>query len=154
MFIVNGHGGNHELIAVAARDLALEVGIEVGACSWWSLASEELVAAGALDIGRLPGHAGAFESSLVLALDESLVREPRPHRDDEDPSARAGTIDAKMRVERPGSWQTIDGFTDSPDAGRADLGRTFLDVAAKKLALTMAEFFAGSVTGSSGNGDG
>ena len=150
LFIVNGHGGNHELIAVAARDLALEVGIEVGACSWWSLAGEELVAAGALDIGRVPGHAGAFESSLVLALDETLVREPRPHRD-EDPTARAGTIDAKVRVERPGSWQAIDGFTDSPDAGRSDLGREFFDVAIEKLAATMAEFFAGSVMAVSNN---
>ena len=138
------------LIAVAARDLALEVGIEVGACSWWSLADEELIAAGALDIGRLPGHAGAFESSLVLALDESLVREPRPHRD-EDPTVGPDTVNAKARIERPGSWQAIEGFTDSPDAGRADLGREFFDVAIKKVAATMAEFFAGSVTGGSQN---
>ena len=144
LFIVNGHGGNHELIAVAARDLALELEIEVGACSWWSLAYDELVAEAAPDIQRLPGHAGAFESSLVLALDESLVREPRPHRD-ADPTDRAGTVDARVRVERPGSWQAIDGYTDSPAAGRADLGRRFFDVASEKLAATMAEFFAGSV---------
>lgn len=143
LFIVNGHGGNHELVSVAARDLALEAGLEVGACSWWSLAYDELVAAGALEIGRFPGHAGAFESSLVLALDPSLVREPRPHRD-HDPTTGTSTINAGVRVERPGSWQAIEGYSDSPDAGRADLGRAFLAVGVDRLRVAIAEFLDGS----------
>ena len=144
LFIVNGHGGNHELIAVAARDLALEEDIEVGACSWWALASDELVAAGALDIGRLPGHAGAFESSIVLALDPSLVREPRPHRDDYS-DAQLGTIDAAVRIERPGSWQAIDGYTDSPDKGSAELGEVFMKIGINKLVATLSSFYEASL---------
>lgn len=145
LFIVNGHGGNHELIGVAARDLALEEGLEVAACSWWALAFNELAAAGAAEIGRLPGHAGAFESSVVLALDAGLVREPRPHRPDWE-SPLIGTVDAPLRIERPGSWQATDGFTDSPSNGTAELGHAFLKVGIDELAAAMAEFYYGSST--------
>ena len=145
LFIVNGHGGNHELIGVAARDLALEEDIEVAACSWWALAFDELAAAGAREIGRLPGHAGAFESSIVLALDDSLVREPRPDRPDWS-SPLMGTVDAGVRVERPGSWQAIDGYTDSPTRGTAEFGRAFLQIGIDKLASAIADFYNGSPT--------
>ena len=143
LFIVNGHGGNHELIGVAARDLALQEDLEVAACSWWALAFDELASAGAGEIGRLPGHAGAFESSIVLALDASLVREPRPHRPDWS-SPIMSTVNASLRIERPGSWQAIDGFTDSPSNGTAELGRAFLKTGTDKLVAAVTEFYNGS----------
>ena len=146
LFIVNGHGGNHELIGIAARDLALEEGIEVAACSWWAMAHRDLASAGAAEIGRLPGHAGAFESSVVLALDAALVREPRPHRP-EWSSPLLGTVDAPVRVERPGSWEATDGFTDSPSRGTAELGRTFLDIGVDRLTEAVADFYRGSGSG-------
>ena len=145
LFIVNGHGGNHELIGIAARDLALEEGLEVAACSWWAMAHRELASAGAAEIGRLPGHAGAFESSLVLALDTALVREPRPHRPDWS-SPLVGTVDAPVRIERPGSWEATDGFTDSPSRGTAELGRTFLRIGVDKLTEAVAGFYEESIT--------
>jgi len=142
LFIVNGHGGNHESIGLAARDLALEEGMEVAACSWWHLAAEGLAAAGARDIGRLPGHAGAFETSLMLALDPSLVREPRPHRPGWVSSI--GSIDVPLRVERPGSWQETEGFTDSPSAASEELGHTFLKIGSDAVAAAMIDFYEGS----------
>ena len=142
LFIVNGHGGNHELIGLAARDLALEEGMEVAACSWWHLAAEGLAAAGARDIGRLPGHAGAFETSLVLALDPSLVRTPRPHRPGWVSSL--GSIDVPVRVERPGSWQATEGFTDSPAAASEELGHTFLKIGIDAVADAMIDFYEAS----------
>ena len=151
LFIVNGHGGNHELIGLAARDLALEEGIEVGACSWWHLAAGELAAAGARSIGRLPGHAGAFETSLVLALDAPLVRDPRPHRPHWEGSI--GSIDVPVRVERPGSWQATEGFTDSPAAGTAELGHTFLKIGVDSVAAAMIDFYEGSASARGAPGD-
>ena len=143
LFIVNGHGGNHELISVAARDLALEEGLEVAACSWWALAHSDLASAGASDIGRLPGHAGAFESSIVLALNASLVHEPRPDRPGWS-SPLVGTVDAPLRIERPGSWQATDGFTDSPANGTAELGHAFLKIGIDRLTEAVVEFYEGS----------
>jgi len=58
MFYLNGHGGNHELAQVAARDLGLELPIAVGAGSWWAMAYNALIEAGSPAIRNIPGHAG------------------------------------------------------------------------------------------------
>ena len=68
LFLINGHGGNHELIQIAARDVALRHPVVVAAGSWWNIAWDVLVEAGGGDVGRLPGHAGGFETSLVMAM--------------------------------------------------------------------------------------
>jgi creatinine amidohydrolase len=139
IFILNGHGGNHELMQLAARDVALAHDVHVAAGSWWTIAWEQLVAAGAADIGRFPGHAGRFETSLMLALRPDLVVSPLPHRD------APGTTDARsfggtVRSEHHGSWQAIDGYGDSPDLADAGLGRTWLDVAADATAAELETF--------------
>jgi creatinine amidohydrolase len=139
LFVVNGHGGNHELIQLMARDLALEYPVSVGVGSWWAIAWDALVAAGACDDGRLPGHAGAFETSVVLALRPDLVGEPRPHRDGYPVSNPRG-FSPPYRVEAHGSWQQIDGYTDSPDRGTAERGQRFLDLGIRAVADAMIDF--------------
>jgi creatinine amidohydrolase len=139
IFILNGHGGNHELIQVAARDLALAHPVAVAAGSWWSIAWDALAAAGACEVGRLPGHAGAFETSVVLALRPELVHEPRPHRDQFPVSDPRGFATA-YRTETPGAWLRIDGYSDSPDRGTAEQGRRYLDLAVEAVAGALLEF--------------
>jgi creatinine amidohydrolase len=81
IFIVNGHGGNHELIQLVVRDVALSHPCNLAAASYWDLAREPL-AAGAPDLReRLPGHAGVFETSLIMALRPGTGRQPAasPH---------------------------------------------------------------------------
>lgn len=139
LFVVNGHAGNHELIQVMARDLALEYPVSIGVGSWWAMAWDALVADGACDDGRLPGHAGAFETSVVLALRPDLVREPRPHRDD-FPASDPRSIWPPYRVESHGSWQRIEGYTDSPDRGTAERGQRYLDRGISAVADAMRQF--------------
>jgi len=45
IFLVNGHGGNHELAQLAARDMALRHPASVAAGSYWNIAWPELIAA-------------------------------------------------------------------------------------------------------------
>jgi len=139
LFIVNGHGGNDELIRITARDLALELGVSVAAGSWWAIAKDGLIAAGATHDARLPGHAGAFETSVVLALRPDLVAPTRPHRDSPATGDPLGFWSA-CRVETPGSWQAIDGYTDSPDRGTPDRGRRFLEAGISAVAAAMLGF--------------
>jgi creatinine amidohydrolase len=139
LFIVNGHGGNHELVAIVARDLALSHDVHVAGGSWWAIAWDALVQAGAAEVGRFPGHAGRFETSLMLALRPDLVVGPLPHRDEPgrtDPRRFGGDY----RAEHHGSWQAIDGYGDSPDLADADLGRRWLDVAADAVADAFLRF--------------
>lgn len=139
IFLLNGHGGNHELIQLAARDMALAHPIQVGAASYWNLAWDRLVALDAHTGARLPGHAGRFETSLMLALHQGLVNPDRPHRDQaagSDPRASAGPY----RTERHGSWQSIDGYTDSPANATEPLGRQYLPVLIEGIAKALIEF--------------
>lgn len=144
IFIVNGHGGNSELIQLVARDLALKHPAQLAAAPYWSVAWDALVAAGAHERGGLPGHAGAFESSLVLALRPELVREPRPQRPSPAPGDTRGF--APYRAERHGFWQSIDGYSDSPAGGEAALGRRYLDATVRALASAFIEFYHSPAT--------
>lgn len=140
IFIVNGHSGNNELVQLVARDLALKHPVSLAAASYWTVAWDALVALEAHKPGRLPGHAGAFETSLILALYPHLVQEPRPHRDNvvgSDPRS----FYRPYRAEHHGSWQAIDGYSDSPDRGSAEQGRAYQSAIVEALAAAMVEFY-------------
>ena len=142
MFYLNGHGGNHELAQVAARDLGLELPIAVGAGSWWAMAYDALIEAGSPTIRTIPGHAGGFETAAMMAMAGHLVRDPRPSRPDQpaaDPPFRSG-----FRTEVHGSWKAIDGFTDNPAGASAELGARFLTVAAARVAADLGSFYSNS----------
>jgi len=97
------------------------------------------VAGGACETGRLPGHAGAFETSVVLALRPELVHEPRPHRD-HFPASDPQGFAAAYRAEFPDAWLQIDGYSDSPDRGTAEQGSRFLELAINAVADALLEF--------------
>ena len=135
LFFVNGHGGNVEIMQVAARDIALAHGVHVGSCTWWTLVADAPPRA---DV-PVPGHAGAFETSVVAALRPDLVRSlPAERRlPDVEPFSAARS---HVRYERPGALAAIDGYTDRPDLGLAEDGRSILDLASRGLADELIAF--------------
>jgi creatinine amidohydrolase len=139
IFLVNGHGGNHELLQLVARDLALKHPASLAAASYWTVAWDALVKLDAHTDCRFPGHAGAFESSVMLALRPELVCEPRPRRDVSGSTDPRGFV-RPYRAEHPGGWQAIDGYTDSPARGDAERGRLYLAAIVEELAKAMIEF--------------
>jgi creatinine amidohydrolase len=140
IFLVNGHGGNHELAQLAARDMALRHPVKVAAGSYWNVAWKELVAAEAHRGRRLPGHAGDFETSMMLSVRPDLVPADRPHRDGEFETDPSGA-QAAYRDERHGWWRDINGFTDSPDRGSAANGARFRAAIVAGLARAFVEFY-------------
>jgi creatinine amidohydrolase len=142
LFFLNGHGGNHELAQLAARDLSLQQPVHAAAGSYWVIAWHELAAAGAGELGRYPGHASAFETSLILAAWPDLVaRHSIPHRDDAGLSAAPTTFEGQYRAEYHGYWQSIQGFTGSPDLADAERGRRFFEVASQAAARAFVAFW-------------
>ncbi|MEM3696173.1 MAG: creatininase family protein [Candidatus Bathyarchaeia archaeon] len=82
IIIVNGHGGNLNALAEAARELR-EKGIFISIFQWWPAASKLLPE---IFKPEERGHAGAEETSVNLALHPKLVNmrkavdeEPRKH---------------------------------------------------------------------------
>jgi creatinine amidohydrolase len=144
IFILNGHGGNHELAQVAARDLSLELPVHVGCGSWWVMAWEALAATGAFADGRVPGHAGAIETSVILALRPNLVKEPRPKRDGPFDQSDPRSSSPPYRTELHGSWQRIDGYSDSPVRGSAERGELILEAAVGAVASGLLTFWSAS----------
>ncbi len=141
IFIINGHGGNHELVQLAARDLALKHPVSIAAASYWTIAWDALVAVGAHEQGRMPGHSGIYETSQMMALRPELVREPRPHRDEVGSTNPRGFA-TSYRAEKHGSWQDMDGYTDSPDLADAERGKKYLDAVVQAVAKAFVEFYS------------
>lgn len=141
LVIVNGHGGNDELIRVAARELANDLHMSVAAASYWTIAWRALLTeADAGRLGQLPGHAGAFETSLVLALRPELVdRAALP------PARRGGGVPDAQRLE-PAVFRagvrlgTGPGYNDDPSAATAEAGQRYLDVIARAVAAFVVDF--------------
>jgi creatinine amidohydrolase len=138
IFLLNGHGGNHEIMQLAARDVALAHAVRVGAGSYWRIAWDALVAAGAHRGRRLPGHAGDFETSLLMALRPELVAGNRPSRSD------PGDTDPRpspYRHERHGFWRDIDGYTDNPAQATREKGEQFWNVLVTAVAGALLAFY-------------
>jgi creatinine amidohydrolase len=144
IYLLNGHGGNDEVVRLAARELALRHDVLAGAASYWTVAWEALERDGrAFGLGRVPGHAGGFETSLMLAIDPAAVREADlpPHR--EDLPAPQGDPAARPLVHRHGSWAAIDGYSDDARAADGAAGAALLEMIAKEVATALIRFHRG-----------
>lgn len=138
VFMLNGHGGNVEIIRLVARDVGIRRQAFAGSGSYFELAADRLKAAGAGDIGLVPGHAGAFETSMMLAIHPELVRLPSvPHRE----RPNEGWVCPKAyHFATPAPFRAPDGFSDSPDAGSAERGAEFLSICVDVAREALADF--------------
>lgn len=131
LLVVNGHGGNDEPMRLAVKGAALRHDVAVAAANYWSLG----------DPGRSPGHAGAFETSLLLAAEPALVRPPAGG----DPPAAVSPPPLfehppypGLVAERHGEWARAGGVTD--DAGGAAADHDLLAGLGARLAAAIRAF--------------
>ena len=117
VFLLNGHGGNAAACATAVAEASREHGLVAATAM-----ASDLVDPQAID-GPLHGHAGSFETSLLLALDPGRVR---PDRARPSPGGAARARPRGLVVGEPGRWQELDGFTDRPDEATAERGERAL----------------------------
>ena len=127
VFVLNGHGGNAAACAIAVAEASRELGLLAA-----SAMPSDLVDANEID-GPVQGHAGSFETSLVLALDPERVR---PELAKPSPGGPARTRARGLVVGEPGRWQELDGYTDRPD--EASLARGEQALAACVAAVAAA----------------
>ena len=113
IFVLNAHGGNAAACAIAVAEASRELGVIV-ACAMAS----DLVDPDEIE-GPLHGHAGSFETSLLLALDAERVR---PELAKPSPGGAARKRPRGLVVGEPGRWQELDGFTDRPDEATRERG--------------------------------
>lgn len=147
IFILNGHGGNEEIVRLTARNAALEHQVTVGAASFWTMAWDSLSDfAMRHQFPGIAGHAGQFETSLMLALQEHLVHLEQIkdiNRPVKVPANYKGLLE-RPRIERPSAWQEIDGFTDNPLTAKREYGEQLLDIIARDVATQLISFHESS----------
>ncbi|MFB4421828.1 creatininase family protein [Streptomyces sp. QL37] len=138
ILVVNGHGGNDEIMKLAVKRFALRAEVTAAACSYWTVTSGEE------DGGRpdvTPGHAGWFETSLMLAAHPGLVRTPVPARAPVDPPPLFDRPPYPgLTVERHGEWERVGGATDDASTADAAHGHRLLDDRARGLARALLAF--------------
>ncbi|MBI4905501.1 MAG: creatininase family protein [Acidobacteria bacterium] len=139
IFLVNGHGGNHELAQLACRDVALKHPVRIAAGSYWNICWDALIAVGSHKGRALPGHAGDFETSLMMAQRPELIPTDLPSRDN-IPDADTRPC-SPYRHERNGWWKDINGHTDSPANATAEKGKRDLEAIVAALAEAFGKFY-------------
>jgi creatinine amidohydrolase len=148
VLLLNGHGGNRDIVGLVARDLSQAHLVKLAAASYWEIAHGALAETAWGRTGDVPGHAGAFESSLVLTLRPETVVETLPHRDAAE-IARLRRPSGLVRVETQANWIDLNGFTDSPDAATAEAGHSYLELIIAAVADCYVELAAQLASASS-----
>lgn len=140
VFILNGHGGNQEIVRLVARDISLSQRANVGAGSYFEIARSQLDATGIAGLGEVPGHAGSFETSLMLAARPELVH---MHQAPARRRPQAGwPVALPYRVARPGPFRGEDGFSDDPSGADGELGALALAACVEAVSAALAAFAA------------
>ena len=137
LLIVNGHGGNVEPLAVAARELAHEFGLPVVACTPWFL-TRDLIGDIA-ETKETPAHACEGETSVMMAVAGELVR---TDKFDEAVQQRPEPVPAYGGFSRFWSFSErapVTGVRGDPRTATAEKGERFLAVQAEALAEAMRD---------------
>ena len=142
--ILNGHGGNSDHVGVAGQDLVnrLNLAATVSSCNYWNLARQALVQADLLPAPRIPGHAGHFETSLIMALRPDWIDADALAAVEDQSEADSG-LDVDLSgavVQTYGAWPASPGHTDNPAAATPELGHKMLEILVAEVARFYSEF--------------
>jgi creatinine amidohydrolase len=138
VLILNGHGGNEHPNGTVVQRLLHDEGLQivVASASYWTLGRAAMAAIGTYDrFDHVPGHAGDFETSVVLALRPDLVNLDARR----DPLA---PLHGLGHVTRPGNFARAGGTTDNAAQADAAFGRQILDGVIGAVADYLVDFHA------------
>jgi len=146
LVVLNGHGGNTSSNAVVGLDFVnrLDHAVSIATGAYWDIARSALVDKGLMPSERIPGHAGRFETAMVLAIRPELV-DPDTLAQTPDVTADAGGLFDPMEgatVQSHGRWAEGTGYTDNPAAATAEEGQAMLDVIVERVAEFYVAFAA------------
>lgn len=127
VIFLNHHGGNEYAMNQTAQNLANHYPIWTAAAAYWHIAKAALDAVGAGADGPFPGHAGVFETSLIMAIAPDLVKSEEIKNQHPALSWLAG-LPPRTFLGRQGCLTGIDGYTDAAHQADAEKGRVYLDM--------------------------
>ena len=137
LLIVNGHGGNIDPLAVAARELAHDYGLPVIACTPWFLTRDRV--AEIAETKETPAHACEGETSVMLAIAPDLVRADRFDEAVRQRPEPVPKYDGFSRFWSFSERAPVTGVRGDPRSATAAKGERFLDIQAEALAAAMRD---------------
>ena len=136
--------GNTDSNAVVALDFVNRLGHDVTIASgaYWDIARAGIVEKGLMPSARIPGHAGRFETSMVMALRPDLI-DPEGMKQVVDTSlAKQGLFSAlagaTMQVH--GAWAASTGYSDNPAEASAEEGKALLEIVVQRVSEFLVAF--------------
>lgn len=144
IILLNGHGGNTDSNRVVALDVPNRLGhpVAIGAAAYWDIARPALVEAGLIAGELVPGHAGRFETALMMAIQPQLVNEEGLGQTTDQSQAAKGLF-ADLTggtVQIHGNWAASAGYSDNPAAATKEEGQAMLDVIVERVARFYVAF--------------
>ena len=142
--VLNGHGGNSDHVGVVGQDIVnrLDHQVAVATGDYWNIARPALIDADIMPSPKIPGHAGHFETAMMMALRPDMVREAGLGKvtdvSDERDSLDIGMAGATVQIH--GAWQKGPGHTDYPAAASPEEGKALCDTISNAVAKFYMEF--------------
>lgn len=141
IFFLNSHGGNEECEKLLAKDLVISHDVTIAACSYWNIAEPALRKVGARDLGFIPGHAGGFETALMMAIAPDLIDMSLLPKEDPEPAPISNRgVFPGLAVQKHDEWKRVNGFSDAPTRATAEMGRVLLNTIADVVADAVVAF--------------
>lgn len=145
LLILNGHGGNTDSNAVVALDFVNRLGhpVAIASASYWDIARPAIVEAGLMAGSLIPGHAGQFETAMVMAIRPELVSQAGLGQVTDQSKVEGGLFSKALTggtVQIHGAWAASTGYTDYPAAATPELGKALLEVTVRQVAEFMVGF--------------
>jgi len=144
LVVLNGHGGNTDSNAVVGLDFVNRLGhdVKIATGAYWDIARGALVERGLIASSLIPGHAGRFETSMVMALRPDLVTEEGLAQTQDMAKTAQGLFGdlSGATVQVHGAWAASTGYTDNPAAASAAEGQALLEVVVERVSKFLVAF--------------
>jgi creatinine amidohydrolase len=143
LVVLNGHGGNTDSNNVVGLEFVHRLGhpVSIATGAYWDIARAALVEKGLITSNLIPGHAGQFETAMVMALRPELVSEEGMKQVEDQSTTKGLFADlAGATVQRHNAWASGPGYTDNPAIATAEQGEALLAVIVERVADFLVAF--------------
>jgi creatinine amidohydrolase len=150
ILVLNGHGGNHDPIRIAARNVADHTGVAVATASYWNMAADDLAQFQESEVDAVPGHACGFETAMMLALRAEMVRVEAMSPGTPDVSSQGEYFTERLRrqplahLPQQAGVVSEHGWAGDPTRATAANGEKYLELVVARLAHFLEEFATGA----------
>ncbi len=136
VFLLNGHGGNAEAVGVCAMEFQRDLGVRVGAGTYWQLVEDAFAPVLEKQSGVM--HACEAETSLVMALAPELLRPQRLAEAHGPFSTRVEGQPSALLMRRSFKEVSPSGVIGDARPATAEKGEKLLAIAGERIAAMLA----------------